>query len=103
MIHSDQNRNMTDLLFNYNLSDITPKEPLLLGGFANRKGLSGEVHIFALRDRDGVRPVVAEESMLLHNPVTVLQDGATASAAEAFIFGPHRQSAGPIWAAHQLR
>ena len=44
MIHSDQNRTMTDLLFNYNLSDITPKEPLLLGGFANRKGLSGEVH-----------------------------------------------------------
>ncbi len=41
--------------------------------------------LFHLRDRDGVRPVVAEESMLLHNPVTVLQDGATASAAEAFI------------------
>ena len=37
MIYSDQNRTMTDLLFNYNLSDITPKEPLLLGGFANRK------------------------------------------------------------------
>jgi hypothetical protein len=35
---------MTDLLFNYNLTDITPEEPVLLGGFANRKGLSGKVH-----------------------------------------------------------
>lgn len=41
--------------------------------------------LFHLRDRDGVRPIVAEESMLLRNPVTLLQDGATASAAEAFI------------------
>ena len=41
--------------------------------------------LFHLRDRDGVRPVVAEQPMLLHNPVTLLQDGATASAAEAFI------------------
>ena len=35
---------MNDLIFNYNLTDITPEEPVLLGGFANRKGLSGEVH-----------------------------------------------------------
>lgn len=35
---------MTDLLFNYNLTDITPEEPVLLAGFANRKGLSGKVH-----------------------------------------------------------
>ena len=41
--------------------------------------------LFHLRDRDGVRPIVAEESMLLRNPVILLQDGATASAAEAFI------------------
>lgn len=45
---------------------------------------SGTV-LFHLRDRDGVRPIVAEESMLLRNPVILLQDGATASAAEAFI------------------
>lgn len=41
--------------------------------------------LFHLRERDGVRPVVAEQPLLLHNPVTLLQDGATASAAEAFI------------------
>jgi neutral ceramidase len=35
---------MESLLFNYNLSDITPDEPVLLGGYANRKGLSGKVH-----------------------------------------------------------
>lgn len=35
---------MRQLLFNYNVSDITPTEPLLLGGFANRKGLSSGIH-----------------------------------------------------------
>jgi len=35
---------MKDLMFNYNLTDITPEEHVLLGGYANRKGLSGEVH-----------------------------------------------------------
>ena len=41
--------------------------------------------LFHLRDRDGVRPVVDEQPMLLHNPVILLQDSASASAAEAFI------------------
>lgn len=41
--------------------------------------------LFHLRDRDGVRPIIAEQPMLLHNPVTLLQDGGSASAAEAFI------------------
>jgi hypothetical protein len=35
---------MKSLLFNYNLIDITPLEHLFLGGFANRKGLSKEIH-----------------------------------------------------------
>jgi hypothetical protein len=35
---------MKKLLFNYNLTNITPSENLVLGGFANRKGLSKEVH-----------------------------------------------------------
>ena len=35
---------MKTLLFNYGLIDITPEEPVLLGGYANRKGLSGEIH-----------------------------------------------------------
>jgi neutral ceramidase len=35
---------MERLTFNYNLTDITPSEHLVLGGFANRKGLSKEVH-----------------------------------------------------------
>lgn len=35
---------MSKLLFNYSLTDITPSEPLFLGGYANRKGLSKEVH-----------------------------------------------------------
>jgi hypothetical protein len=35
---------MEKLLFNYSLTDITPSEHLVLGGFANRKGLSGEIH-----------------------------------------------------------
>jgi neutral ceramidase len=35
---------MKRLLFNYNLIDITPLEYLFLGGFANRKGLSREIH-----------------------------------------------------------
>ncbi len=43
-MYPNQNPYMTDLLFNYNLTDITPEEPVFLGGFANRKGLSGKVH-----------------------------------------------------------
>jgi hypothetical protein len=35
---------MKKLFFNYDLTDITPSEHLVLGGFANRKGLSKEVH-----------------------------------------------------------
>lgn len=35
---------MKELNFNYSLTDITPSEHLILGGFANRKGLSGEIH-----------------------------------------------------------
>jgi neutral ceramidase len=35
---------MKKLFFNYNLTDITPSEHLVLGGFANRKGLSKYVH-----------------------------------------------------------
>ena len=32
------------MLFNYGLADITPDEPLLLAGYANRTGLSSAVH-----------------------------------------------------------
>jgi neutral ceramidase len=35
---------MKRLHFNYSLTDITPSEHLILGGFANRKGLSREIH-----------------------------------------------------------
>ncbi|MBG0859410.1 MAG: neutral/alkaline non-lysosomal ceramidase N-terminal domain-containing protein [Bacteroidales bacterium] len=35
---------MGRLLFNYGLVDITPEEPVLLGGYANRSGLSREIH-----------------------------------------------------------
>jgi neutral ceramidase len=35
---------MKKLFFNYRLTDITPSEHLVLGGFANRRGLSGEIH-----------------------------------------------------------
>jgi neutral ceramidase len=35
---------MKALIFNYGLTDITPEEPLLLAGYANRKGLSGAIH-----------------------------------------------------------
>lgn len=35
---------MKDLMFNYNLTDITPEEQVFLGGYANRRGLSREVH-----------------------------------------------------------
>lgn len=41
--------------------------------------------LFRLRDRDGIRAIAAEEPALISNPMVVLQDGATASAAEAFI------------------
>ncbi|MDD2465149.1 MAG: S41 family peptidase [Desulfobulbus sp.] len=41
--------------------------------------------LFRLRDREGERVITAEQPALLHNSVVVLQDGATASAAEAFI------------------
>ena len=35
---------MSELLFNYGQADITPEEPVLLAGYANRKGLSEEIH-----------------------------------------------------------
>lgn len=35
---------MGKIFFNYGLTDITPSEPLSLAGFANRKGLSSEIH-----------------------------------------------------------
>ncbi len=35
---------MDKIFFNYGLTDITPSEPLSLAGFANRKGLSSEIH-----------------------------------------------------------
>ncbi|MGE4560346.1 MAG: S41 family peptidase [Desulfobulbus sp.] len=41
--------------------------------------------LFRLRDREGERGITAEQPVLVHNPVVVVQDGATASAAEAFI------------------
>ena len=35
---------MSKLLFNYGQADITPGEPLLLAGYANRRGLSDKIH-----------------------------------------------------------
>jgi hypothetical protein len=35
---------MNKLLFNYGQADITPEEPVLLAGYANRRGLSKEIH-----------------------------------------------------------
>ena len=35
---------MSRLLFNYGQADITPGEPVLLAGYANRKGLSKDIH-----------------------------------------------------------
>lgn len=35
---------MNRILFNYGMIDITPDEPVILGGFANRVGLSAEIH-----------------------------------------------------------
>ena len=35
---------MNRILFNYGLVDITPGEPVLLAGYANRKGLSKDIH-----------------------------------------------------------
>ncbi len=35
---------MSRLLFNYGQTDITPGEPVRLAGYANRKGLSKEIH-----------------------------------------------------------
>ena len=60
---------MTGLLFNYNLSDITPEEPVLLGGFANRKGLSGKVHrpltsrCLVLKQEDTIACLVVNDLM----------------------------------------
>ena len=46
--------------------------------------------LFRLRmGRDGERVVKAEEPMVAANPVVLLQDEATASAAEAFILALH--------------
>lgn len=41
--------------------------------------------LFYLRDSEGKRAMFAEQPVLTTNPVLLLQDGATASAAEAFI------------------
>jgi len=60
---------MNDLLFNYNLTDITPDEPVLLGGFANRKGLSGEIHrhltsrCLVLKQKDAVACLIVNDLM----------------------------------------
>lgn len=60
---------MTDLFFNYNLSDITPEEPVLLGGFANRKGLSGKVHrpltsrCLVIKQKDTIACLVVNDLM----------------------------------------
>ena len=35
---------MSILLFNYGQADITPEEPVLLAGYANRRGLSEDIH-----------------------------------------------------------
>jgi len=35
---------MKKIFFSYGLTDITPSKPLSLAGFANRKGLSSEIH-----------------------------------------------------------
>ena len=35
---------MSILLFNYGQADITPETPVLLAGYANRRGLSKEIH-----------------------------------------------------------
>ena len=35
---------MSILLFNYGQADITPEEPVLLAAYANRRGLSEEIH-----------------------------------------------------------
>ena len=35
---------MGELLFNYGQADITPGEPVLLAGYANRRGMSEEIH-----------------------------------------------------------
>ena len=54
--------------------------------------------LFRLRDREGERAILAEQPMSVTLPVVVLQDGATASAAEAFILAlranPQSLSAG---------
>ncbi|MGD9947593.1 MAG: S41 family peptidase [Desulfobulbus sp.] len=41
--------------------------------------------LFRLRDREGERDISAEHPVLINNSMVILQDGATASAAEAFI------------------
>lgn len=41
--------------------------------------------LFRLRDREGVRAIVAEHPSLTGRPLLLLQDSSTASAAEAFI------------------
>jgi len=41
--------------------------------------------LFRLREREGERRINAEQPVLSSNPVVILQDGVTASAAEAFI------------------
>ena len=43
--------------------------------------------LFHLRDREGIRTIVAEQPSLTGRPLLLLQDSSTASAAEAFIAG----------------
>lgn len=77
-IDGDNRRVVVDLRGNQGGSLISGR---LCAGYFLKPGSV----LFHLRDRDGVRPVIAEQPLLLQNPVTLLQDGATASAAEAFI------------------
>src|SRR5664279_3080140 len=61
---------MEAFLFNYGLTDITPEEPVFLGGYANRKGLSGAVH----RRLTSRCVVIKQEDVLLCLIVNDLMD-----------------------------
>ena len=55
--------------FNYSLTDITPEEQVLLWGYANRRGLSGEVHrrltsrCIVLRQEDEITCLIVNDFM----------------------------------------